>query len=243
MENDEITLKKRFTELCDRAESYGCALYTDFLTLAEQSVLEDLHLGASLYGGYALAERKLARFGESYGEDFPTVWIKIEPTQNKFADKLSHRDFLGSLTGLGLRRSVLGDIIVHENCGYLCCLDSISDFIVSELEKVRHTNVKCSKADSPPESSNELPPLVSCVVASERLDAIVAEVFNISRSESRHYFDRELVFLNSRVVKKAEKTPEVDDIVSVRGLGRFIYGGIDRITQKGRLRVFVRRFT
>ena len=155
MENDTAVLKKRLTELYERAENYGCAFYTDFLSLSEQSVLEELNLKATLFGGYPLAERKLARFGESYGEDFPAVFIKIEPLQKKFADKLTHRDFLGSILGLGLKRSVLGDIIVHDNCGYLVCLDSIADFIVSELEKVKHTNVRCEKTDALPQSSGE----------------------------------------------------------------------------------------
>lgn len=243
MENEDILLRKRLLELSERAENYGCAFYTDFLSLAEQSTLEELRLVSVLDGGYPLAERKIARFGESYGEDFPIVFVKIEPVQDKFADKLSHRDFLGSILGLGLRRSVLGDIIVKDNRAYLICLDIIADFIVSELDKVKHTNVKCSRVDSLPESSCELPPVTSVVVPSERVDAIVAEVFNISRSESRRYFDRELVFINSRVVRKAEKTPEPDDIISVRGLGRFVYVGIDRTTAKGRLRVSVRRFT
>ena len=243
MESEDILLKKRLLELYERAESYGCAFYTDFLSLAEQSILEELRLGSVLEGGYPLAERKIARFGESYGEDFPIVFVKIEPLQDKFADKLSHRDFLGSILGLGIKRSVLGDIIVRENRAHLVCLDTIADFIISELNKVKHTNVRCVKEDALPESSCELPPVTSVVVPSERVDAIVAEVFNISRSESRRYFEKELVFINSRVVRKAEKTPEPNDIVSVRGLGRFIYVGIDRTTAKGRLRVSVRRFT
>ena len=90
--------------------------------------------------------------------------------------------------------------------------------------------------------SNQLS-LLGPLYSGEAIDAIVAEVFNISRSESRRYFEKELVFINSRVVRKAEKTPEPNDIVSVRGLGRFIYVGIDRTTAKGRLRVSVRRFT
>ena len=243
MENEDIILRKRLLELSERAENYGCAFYTDFLSLAEQSIFEELRLVGVSDGGYPLAERKIVRFGESYGEDFPIAFVKIEPVQDKFADKLTHRDFLGSILGLGLKRSVLGDIIVRENRAYLVCLESIADFIISELDKVKHTSVRCTRVDSLPESSCELPSITSVVVPSERVDAIVAEVFNISRSESRRSFEKELVFINSRVVRKAEKTPEPNDIVSVRGLGRFIYVGIDRTTAKGRLRVSVRRFT
>jgi len=97
MENDIRQLKKRFVELYDRAETRGYAVYSDFLTLSEQDILLSTVTTVELIGGYAAAERKIACFGESYGAEPPCVWLKIEPRQQKFADKLTHRDFLGSL--------------------------------------------------------------------------------------------------------------------------------------------------
>lgn len=242
MDSNDQLLRKRFEELYDRAQSYGCAVYSDFLTLDEQSVLKEIYRDAVLVGGYETAERRIARFGDSYGAEDPLNWIKIAPKSQKFADKLTHRDFLGTLIGLGLKRSVLGDIIIYENCGYLCCIDSVTDFIISTLDRVKHTTVECTLIDVPPTESVQLPDKVSVVVSSERLDALVAEVFDLSRSESRKYFDRELVFVNGRCASKPEREAEIGSIVSVRGLGRFIYEGPDRITPKGRMRVFIRRF-
>ncbi len=242
METNDIQLKKRFSELAARAASGGYAVYSDFLTLAEQDVLTDAHLDAELVGGYDTAERRLAVFGETWGAEPPTVWLCIEPVAQKFADELTHRDFLGAVVGLGLHREVLGDIIIHENRGYLYCLDTVAPFIAESLTQVKRTTVRVRRVDAPPEVSLTLPERTSFVVSSERLDAVVAAVFDLSRSESQKLFEHELVFVNSRSARKLTAEPKTGDIVSVRGHGRFIYDGIERETKKGRLRVAVRRF-
>ena len=240
MENDIRQLKKRFEELYDRAETRGYAVYSDFLTLAEQDVLLSSVPCAELIGGYIAAERKIACFGEAYGAEPPCVWIKIAPRQQKFADKLTHRDFLGSLLGLGIKRELLGDIIIYENEGYLYCLESISGFITDSLTQVKRTTVECTTVDAPPETSTGIPDESVMTVASCRLDALVSEVFNLSRSQSSELFAAELVFVNARVAKKPAAEPNEGDIISVRGKGRFIYTGAMGETKKGRLRVGVR---
>ncbi len=240
MEQDVTQLKKRFSELSRRAEERGYTVYSDFLTLSEQSVLLSELPYTELLGGYPSAERKIACFGETWGAEPPTVWIKISPISQKFADLLTHRDFLGALIGLGIKREVLGDIVIYENCGYLYCLESISRFIISELKQVKRTSVTCEITNEPPENCASLPQKEKMPVASERLDALVASVFKLSRTESQALFDAELVFVNSRTVKRPSAEPSVGDIVSVRGYGRFIYEGIDGQTKKGRLWVAVR---
>lgn len=248
MEGDIQQQKKRLTELSDRAYARGCYTTTEFLTLAEQDVL--LHLSrcnvpVRLDGGYDGAERKIAVFGSSdlcgYDMPSPIVCIAICPVLQKFAGTLSHRDFLGSVMGLGIRREMLGDILVHDNCGYLFCLDSISSYITDQLTQVRHATVHC-KISPPPAICLSPPPRQTVNVASERLDAIIAAVYHLSRSDAQRYFGQEKVFVNSRLTGSPAGTPRAGDIVSVRGLGRFVYDGIDQATRKGRLRIFVRKY-
>ena len=242
MEINDVQLKKRFCELSARADEGSYAVYSDFLTLAEQDVLSQTSLRFELVGGYGNAERRLAVFGETWGAPPPAVWLCIEPLSQRFADALTHRDFLGSVVGLGLHREVLGDIIVHENRGFLYCLDTVAPFICENLTQVKRTAVRVTSVDSPPDVSTSLPEKSFFVVSSERLDAVVAAVFDLSRAESQRFFDRELVFINSRLARKPEASPRVGDVVSVRSCGRFIYEGIERETKKGRLRVAVRVF-
>ena len=240
MENDKL-LQSRFLDLASQADN-GCYYnYSNFLSLAEQDILLKckIKIPFSLFGGYENAERKIAVFGSEeyfgYSEEAPIVCLKIEPLMQKYADALSHRDFLGSVIGLGLERDVTGDIIIHENIGYMFCLEAIADFIADNLTKVRRTDVKCKKIDSPPVETLALPDERSFFVASERLDAVIAEIFSLSRSEAQKLFGQKLIFENSKLCEKPDKTLAENTLVSVRGYGRFIYCGISKTTKKGRL--------
>jgi RNA-binding protein YlmH len=245
MENDKI-LENHFKDLAEQSANGCYYTYSSFLTLAEQDLFLKTRIdnSSSLWGGYDEAERKLAVFGSEeefgYGEEAPIVCLKIEPLMQKYAEKLSHRDFLGSVLGLGLERDVTGDIIIHENVGYMFCLDSIADFIAENLTKVRRTDVKCCRVDSPPVESIALPEESAFFVASERLDAIIAAVWGLSRSESQKLFGQKLVFADSRLCENTDHILKEGSRVSVRGFGRFIYCGISKTTKKGRLCVKAR---
>ncbi len=246
MENETLFIN-RMKELSARAWGRGSWVFSEFLTLAEQDTLLRLRLDCpfSLFGGLASSERKIVCFGSEelcgYVEAPPVQCVRIEPVQQKFADPLTHRDFLGSLMALGLRREVLGDIEIVDNVGYLFCLDSVSGFIRENLTSVRHTTVRCAPSE-PPEKLSSPPPLAELVVASERLDAAVAAVFRLSRSEAQELIEKEQVFLSGRLAKSTSAALTPGTIVSVRHYGRFLYEGIARETKKGRLRVQVRIF-
>lgn len=244
MENEALFIN-RMRELSARAWGRGTWVFSEFLTLAEQDTLLRLKLDCpfALFGGLASSERRIACFGSEelcgYTETPPVQCVRIEPVQQKFADPLTHRDFLGSLMALGLRREVLGDIEITDNVGYLFCLDSVAGFICDNLTAVRHTTVRCAPSD-PPEKLSAPPPLSELVVASERLDAAVAAVFRLSRSEAQELIEREQVFLSGRLAKSVSSPLVPGTVVSVRHYGRFLYEGIARETKKGRLRVRVR---
>jgi len=248
MTAEEKLLKKRFSELSARASSNYYYTYSEFLTLAEQDLLIRTPLESSytLIGGYDAAERKLVQFGDEslcgYTEDAPACWICASPAAPKFADKLTHRDFLGSLMGLGIRREVLGDIIIDDNSAYIYCLTSIADYIISEFTQAKHTKIKVSFVTAPPDKAASLPEKSRIVISSERLDAVIAAVYRISRSESQQLFVKEHVFVNSRLITSTSYSPDMGSVISVRGHGRFIYEGIERETKKGRLSASVRIF-
>jgi len=250
MDESERLFKNRILELARRSFSRGVYVYSEFLTLAEQDMLCRIDFDGScapfcLKGGYDTAERKIACFGDErfcgYTEKPPIDCILISPKSQKFADKLSHRDFLGSLMALGLRRSVLGDIVLSENSAYLFCLKSVSSIIVEQLDRVKNTSVKCAVTEAP-EIISRLPEISHAHVASERLDAIVAAVYKLSRSESQELIIQGRVYVDSRLVESVSFSPGPGSIVSVRGFGRFIYEGVEKETRKGRLKVAVRVF-
>ena len=243
-EDDSRQLIKRFSELAERAEKTSSWQETKFLNMAEQAVLNGLRLPApyALWGGYEGAERRIAYFGSEaltgYPYEPPTACLCIAPAGAKFADELSHRDFLGSLMALGLARETLGDIVIHENRAYLFCLETVAGFICDNLTEVRRTSVVCAPS-SLPESVRTGAEERSVVIASERLDAVIAAVWKLSREEAKALCEKGLVFVNARLIEKGGAQIEEGAVVSVRGRGRFTYLGPERSTKKGKLRVRV----
>lgn len=246
MENCDRLFLNRLSELSSRALFSGRYEYSEFLTLFEQNLVKraarDGSAPLSLLGGYDGAERRIALFGDEelcgYPPCPPIVCMKIAPISQRFAQTLTHRDFLGGLLSLGLRRSVIGDIIIEDNCGYAFCLEAVSGFIEKELNEVKGTRVK--SVLSPPPAAAALPDKSYVNIASERLDAVIAAVYHLPRSESQRLFEQEKVFINGKAATSQSAPPHEGEIVSVRGVGRFIYEGIEKETRKGRLRVVVR---
>ena len=245
MADENQLIIKRFEEYSARSFNKGIWVYSDFLTTAQQALLLSRKLGAvSFCGGYDGAERRIACFGSEDAcgyEAYPScVWLEIKPVAKKFADELTHRDFFGSVMALGLKREVLGDIIVYDNCGYLYCMETVSGYIKENLTQVKHTTIACAEVDTPPVESVALPDAQEFVVASERLDAVIAAVYNLSRSVCKELVEKGMVSINSILTENAAAQLDVHDTVSVRGKGRFIYEGILRETKKGKIRASVR---
>ena len=247
-ENESKQLINRFLELSARAQDRGYWTETEFLTPADQDILFQLHCPVSplFTGGYVGAERRIAAFGseELCGMPYSSsiVCLRMEPAAQKFADVLTHRDFLGALIHLGIRREVLGDIAIADNVGYLFCLESIAPYILENLTKVKHTSIRCALTD-PPALLSQPPEPRAFVVSSERLDALIAAVYNRSRNQGKTLIQEGKVFVDSRLHQNPSAVLKPGAMVSVRGLGRFCYEGIQRETKKNRLRVIVRVYS
>ena len=100
-------IEKRFEELNERAYERGYNTFSDFLNMEEQSVLKSTFIPCVLFGGYSMAERVVAGFGEDLNDEkFPIVCVCAKPLIQKFADELTHRDFLGALMNLGIKRVI-----------------------------------------------------------------------------------------------------------------------------------------
>lgn len=231
-------MQKRFEELSSRAAQRYYTAFSDFLTMEEQSELLSLRLESpfKLFGGYEGAERCVAAFGEDCENAvFPISYIKIEPVAKKFADKLTHRDFLGSLMNLGIKRETLGDILIKDNTGYLMCLDTVADFIANDLTRVKHTSVKCNAVSALPEGMQSEPQEQEEIVASLRIDVLTAAVYNLSRNAVKELFNQRKILVNSALCENFSFIPKEGDVISVRGKGRFKYGETLGKTKKGRL--------
>ena len=245
MDSAEL-LRKRFLELANKSYNSGIYLFTDFLGLAEQAIFAEVkssisHVPYTAFGGDAASERIMIRFGdkESFGytEEFPIVCIKAEPVSQKFADKLTHRDFLGALLNLGIERATLGDIPIVNNVGYIFAKEDIAPFIVAELKRVKHTDVKLTIIDKLPEGELFKTERRKIQANGERLDGVIAKLFSLSRSDALPLFSKKLVYVNGRLCENNSYIPKAKEIISVRGYGRFIYHGYETTTKKGKLNI------
>ena len=236
-------LKNRFHDLADKSFRQGIFTFTGFLSLSEQEVFwrEEAglkHAGYRLYGGREDTERVMVRFGNEeelgYQAPFPIVCVHISPLQQKFADALSHRDFLGALMNLGIQRSTLGDIMTGQTDAYLFCTDTIAPFICENLEQVRHTHVRCVVTEECENLPQEEPELVSVQVQSLRVDAVLAKVYNLSREKSLELFRAGKVYVNGRLCENNSRVLKAGETVNVRGFGKFTLRGEPRETRKGK---------
>ncbi len=244
MDNEDKALQKRFCELSNRAYLKSYPTFSTFLNIDEQSNLMCCSLDSKfeLFGGFDSAERKMACFynREEEYKSYPIVCIEISPLIKKFADNLTHRDFLGSLMGLGIKRELLGDILISDNVGYLFCEEKIAKYICENLDKVRHTSTKCKIVDDIPSGILKEPTEKLLIVSSKRIDVLVAAVFKLSRTDTLNFFTEKRVFINNKLTENNSYQLKGNELVSVRGKGRFVFDKFLGETKKGRLKAQVK---
>ena len=249
--DDVELLKKRFSELANKSYNAGIYLFTDFLGLAEQAIFNEVekefsHIKYTLFGGADGTERVMVRFGDEenlgYVDDFPILCIKCAPVSQKFADKLTHRDFLGAILNLGIERKNIGDIPIIDNVGYVFVKRDIAEYVKDSLSRVKHTDVRTEIIEQIPEGELYKTERRLVQAVGERVDAIVAKVFHISRDDSLSLFKKGLVFIDGRACENNSKNLKVGETVSVRGYGRLIYRGYASTSKKGKLNIEVDLF-
>ena len=163
------------------------------------------------------------------------------PKSGKFAEKLTHRDYLGAILGLGIERSLIGDILVRDQHAWFFCLSSAADLLAHSLTQVRRTAVtaEVTAADVPELQPRYEPLRVN--VASERLDAVIAAFAGLSRGQADKLFAAEKVFVNGRMMTDRSGRLKEGDVFSVRGFGKAVYDGIEHETRKNRYQVRLRK--
>ena len=170
---------------------------------------------------------------------FPISIIKAEPLSQKYADRLTHRDFLGAILNLGIERDTLGDIVIIDNVGYIFANEDIAAYIIENLTRVKRTDMSVSQIHELPEGELYRTEQKTVQVSGERLDAVIARVFSLSREDAQLLFKKRLVFVDGRQIDSASYTPKEKEKISVRGCGRFIYLGRQSLSKKGKLNVKV----
>lgn len=210
------------------------------------------------FGGYADAERCRVYLLPSYMEesdaDLPLL-LSDYGYESRVAclflkgsgyGRIEHRSVLGSLLGLGLERSVIGDILMldGENGGaYVFCDEPIVPFLLSEWKKAGNDTIKLSRVA--PEDvkipERRFSPIRD-TLASPRLDGVVAALCRLSREKAKTAVENGMVELNFALEERPDRTVEEGAIISVRGFGRFRVLSVSDQTKKGRFRLEAQKY-
>ena len=157
--------------------------------------------------------------------------------------RLSHRDVLGALMGLGIERDRLGDLLVTNDSVKIICDSKMVAYLLTNLTKIGAVGVTCEKS-----ALEEIAPKeerckeIRATVASLRIDSIAAAGFGSSRSRAAADIAADKVKLNWQAVKSASQTVKEGDIISMRGRGRLEIAEIRGQTKKGRTVVVLKRY-
>ena len=258
MQTDTKDFYKRIQELSQRSYLNSQFCFTNFLTMGELSDFytqlsfsknHEFNISPCAYtvsGGYDNFERGIIRFGDPeelmYEQPFPIECLKISPLNKKFSDELNHRDYLGSIMNLGIDRSLIGDFIIKNGDCYIFVLDSISDYIIKELCRIKHTSVICERCDTPDKLLSPEYEELLVMAKSIRIDGIIAKLTKLSRSKTAELFLAKKIFVNGKLMENESYQLKEKDVISIRGFGKYIYEENSGSTRKGNLVVKILRY-
>lgn len=242
-ENKEIA--RRVIDLCEivsRTKSTEC---TDFYNPFEVKELTSLintydTISFSLIGNEDSESKAILIYSEYMDEVNPEDYVSLVKIDKKDYD-IAHKDVLGSLLSLGIKREKLGDIILNDEAIYFYIRNEILDYVLLNLEKIKNYGVELEVIDLATPISRDLEydeKLITC--ASARLDLVLANVYNLSRSDAKNAIEAGLVKVNYKVTYKISETLEVGDMVSMRRRGRFIVGDYLGLSKKDKLKLIIK---
>ena len=223
----------------------GYLTHTRFLDLNERAkCTEAVRLAgvtghALFWGGYADAERGICLFYPDYMDADSAIQaapIALLRAHKRREDRLTHRDYLGALMGLQIERSVVGDILVHEEGADILVMEDMADFILLHFARAGRKQISLTRepldgiraaARTEKEGSGS--------VASPRLDSVAALVFGLPRKEAQEKIEHGLVFVNNMPCLKPERQIAAGDRLTVRGIGRARVQAFGGTSRKGRI--------
>ena len=238
----EKELEKRIEELAERCERNSAVTATGFLTMAEQMEVSawaarraDVRL--HLDGGSAACERKCAFFLPFWLEetDFdPAEYIRALRVTAYFGQP-GHRDYMGAVLGLGVRRDRIGDFWVQGDTATVFCLPTVEKLLLDELTQVGRCTVKAAPlplADvAAPERKVKK---VTFTVKSLRLDAVAGGMFGVSRTQTAELIRAGAVTLNYAQCLHVDAPISQGDVISIRGKGKGVIASLGGRSRKDR---------
>ena len=230
--------------------------YTDFLDMYQISLVENFLRKTKisnyeLYGGYEEAERKiLILYPEKYDKKM------IEKNYNKMIrvvrvilpeeeqGKYNHRNYLGGIVKLGLNRQKVGDILVSNDGADIIVINDFAEILKKEiglLTRFEKSNIEIEEIESLRKKEIRVEE-IKIIVPSLRLDNIVSDLAKTSRNKAVQIINQERVFINGQNETKQSKQIKINDIITIRGKGRFIIKESVGNTRSGRTVLLIEKY-
>lgn len=241
---EERMLLAKILDRVTSAQRRNIPAFTGFLSLREQELVRRLvgQTGLQFYGGYEQAERRIAAWLPDY---LPEAEPPIACLCASYypAEHPSHRDFLGSLMGMGIKREVLGDICVCPGRCDLFLLAEMAPYVLQNFTSAGRTRLHVEEIPlSQAQAYQPETKPVHGTVSSLRLDSILAVGFQISRGQAAQRIAAGAVAVDGAVCTKADRILDEGVRISVRGLGKIRLRQISGLTRKGRTGIELERY-
>ena len=227
---------------------------TDFLNIAEIGLIfnflkENKINNYSIYGGREEADRKIIIF---HPEKFTDEIVKknceqlLDIVRIKLPKgiKYEHREYLSGIMKLGIKREKFGDILVLDDGADIITLKNVSDYICNGLKEL----IRFRKSEITIENISDLKDIEpkfeesKIILSSIRIDSFVAEIARCSRTKAIEVVEQGKVFINSVNEFKVSKKVNINDIITIRGKGKFIFCGVERKTSSGKYLVNIKKY-
>ena len=243
---DKITLSKTRNKITN----------TEFLTIYQRDIIvKELNRekikNYFFFGGYEDSESKILviypeKIGEQIARDSLKDILKVIRIilPKELEGEYNHRDYLGSVMKTGLNRNRIGDIIVHENGADIIVLNENAEYIkdfLKELKRFSKSEIDIIEYDEIVLKEAEFEE-IKITTSSMRLDNIVSEITKLSRSKTESLLSEEKVFVNSHTETKQTKIVNTNDILAIRGYGKFIVSDFLGSNKKGKNIILIKKY-
>lgn len=244
---------RHMQDLANRAFQGNYPVFTDFLTTSEYMLLSsDAHLmtGVSVayWGGHKDCDHVIGGFfpkdwSDTGSQTFPVICIRVIPSNEKYAQTLEHRDYLGAILNLGIERSKIGDIRICEKTAYVFCKEEFASFVVENFTTVKHTSIYCEILRSAEMIPEQQYTEKSGSVASVRLDNIISVMTGLSRGRSAELVRQGYVIADHMQRSSVSFMCRDGMIFTIKGYGKFrLFIEEDAFTKKGKQKIKILKY-
>lgn len=233
---DEIFVKK-ILDYQNQAYNHQRMILTPFLNPHEQDVVHKIighhDLQVKSYGGFINAESQrmiiCPDFYELENDDFEIIVVEV--VYNQQFGKLQHKDVLGALMNLGIKRECIGDIYDDSHI-YFTCTSQTYPYIQSHLKQIKKSKVKLREVTEKIEMIHQYT-THTFFLSSLRLDKVISTIFKVSRQVASEAIRAGFVKVNHKEVEEVSFLCHNNDMISFKRHGRVKIVDEERTTKQG----------